>query len=215
MRFENALEEEWKAAKRIDLEMIGMGKNFFWEIFSKLCAGRIKIETNDTFLEKADDHLNALLDALCGIISEEEFEDFIRTEKMEETLLRFSNNIAKKAREIIEWIGKTSFRINETLLFNEIKRRELLAEAQISHNLELLHHHQNQVDDMINQAEHFSIDEEGDLLHPQLIVALKPFTKFTIIQIIFHVNIFKQPDKRSQFLPHIAAIFLGHVKNDE
>lgn len=126
---------------------------------------------------------------------------------MEETLLRFSNNIAKKAREIIEWIGKTSFRINETLLFNEIKRRELLAEAQISHNLELLHHHQNQVDDMINQAEHFSIDEEGDLLHPQLIVALKPFTKFTIIQIIFHVNIFKQPDKRSQFLPHIAAIY--------
>ena len=52
MEFENKFEQEWKDAKRKDLEMIGLGKDFFLDIFQKLCCGRLKIGKTDNFSRK-------------------------------------------------------------------------------------------------------------------------------------------------------------------
>ena len=185
------LRKEWKDEKRKMLYLSSLGEKLDEELLENIMHKEIHTLDGMQAYEKKDklkNYIQIILDAMCGILTEQEFEEEMRKDPttMTKVLTEFENMLKIKSQQLSNRIDETiKLKINTELLILEIDRRREMQKVNMMGMIpqEYFDQDENKVSQILNEALLPQKLEPDELMHPILIIGRVYRNKETRIQI--------------------------------
>ena len=201
------MRKDWRNTKHSCIENLG----FKLELFKEALSSNYLVQSLDPsqMNRNLKAHAEFILDYLCDIISETAAIDYIDKEGLASSLEDIRKAIVNRTQEFVNnYENAWNYRVNPELNEQDVRRRELLANAILLGDKEGIKEHKKMVEEMIKTANKPVMLKSQTLLLPQLVEARIPRDNpYVRLEIVFDPSLTQE--QKTKALEDLRNILPG------